>query len=144
MDGSKEKTFEQADLEIVQKLKSCRIYGSTDILPEDPSTGDIYLYKPINSHLISINGKWYLLPEAEKPEENLYSIAVAKDEKRNSVIQGLFDVLDWVMLPHKFYDPLDKAIDMLEADRETIYALEKENRKIKAEIKKLIEANAQE
>ena len=116
MSENMKETFEEADLEIVKNLKTCRMHGPTDVLPESPTSGDVFFYTPIDAHLIFIENKWYALraPENEDSKD---------DKERNSVVQGLFDVLDWVMLPHRLYEPVEKAIDLLEKDRETIYEL---------------------
>ena len=114
--------FQEASIEMLEKLaneqEKFRYLGVFEHLPEVGDPGDMILLGPINKPLIYID-QWYLLPKAAR------KLFVQKDagDERDAIVEGLFSIVDWPGLPKELVDIAEKAIGLLEKDREDIAEL---------------------
>lgn len=117
------KEYQEASIEMLEKLaneqEKFRYLGTYSNLPDVRNTpGDMILLDTINKPLIYID-QWYLLPKAA---EKLFIQEDAGDE-RDAIVEGLFSIVDWPGLPKELVDIAEKAIGLLEKDREDIAKL---------------------
>ena len=114
--------FQEATIEMLEALannqEKFRYLGVFENLPEVGDPGDMILLEPINKPLIYID-RWFLLPQATA---KLFTQEESEDE-RDSIIVGLFDVVDFPGLPKELTEFVEKAIGLLEKDREDLYEL---------------------
>ena len=105
--------------DLANKQEKFRYGGVRKELPKDAKPGDMILLDEINKPMIYID-QWYLLPDATK------QLFIQEDagDKRNDIIEGLFQIVDWPGLPKELNDAVENAIGLLEKDREDLAELE--------------------
>ena len=120
--GELKKDYQEASIEMLEKLaneqEKFRYLGVYSRLPDIGNPGDMVLLDEINRPLIYID-QWYLLPKAAG------KLFVQEDtgDERDAIVEGLFSIVDWPGLPKELVDIAEKAIGLLEKDREDIAEL---------------------
>ena len=121
--GELKKDYQEASIEMLEKLaneqEKFRYLGVFSNLPDIGNTpGDMILLDTINKPLIYID-QWYLLPQAA----GKLFIQEDTEDERDAIVEGLFSIVDWPGLPKELVDIAEKAIGLLEKDREDIAEL---------------------
>ena len=122
--GEPKKEFQEASIEMLEKLaneqEKFRYLGFFERLPEIGNPGDMIVFE--NDHknepLIYID-QWYLMPSAAAKlfvQEDL-------DSERDSIVEGLFQIVDFPDLPKELVTIAENAIGLLEKDREELAEL---------------------
>lgn len=120
--GELKKDYQEASIEMLEKLaneqEKFRYLGVYSRLPDIGNPGDMVLLDELNRPLIYID-QWYLLPKAAG---KLFVQEDAGDE-RDAIVEGLFGIVDWPGMPKELVDIAEKAIGLLEKDREDLLEL---------------------